>query len=130
MPTTCLLCELHSEGKRIVYENKIFWSLLDKNPVSEGHSLIIPKRHLISFFELNENDLSYLFYAMQNTKKTIEERFHPDAYNIGINDGQSAGRTIHHLHVHLIPRYKGDVENPIGGVRNIIPGKGYWRAEK
>ncbi len=128
---SCIFCELYSRQDEILYENKTFWTKFDINPVTNGHALAISKRHVLSFFDLNEIDLSDLLDVLQNTKRKIEEKFHPDAYNIGINDGESAGRTVHHLHIHLIPRYKGDIENPVGGVRNIIPGKGdYLRGLK
>jgi diadenosine tetraphosphate (Ap4A) HIT family hydrolase len=131
MTNSCLFCELYLKKDRILYENKTFWTLFDKNPVTNGHALAIPKRHVISFFDLKKTELSDLLDSLQNTKEIIDDKFNPDSYNMGINDGESAGRTIHHLHVHLIPRYKGDVENPVGGVRNIIPGKGeYLRGRK
>ena len=120
----CVFCEIYKTEKRILYENNAFWTTLDKYPVSKGHALIISKKHVLSFFDLKINDLENLVNAITETKKLIDQQHIPDAYNIGINDGAVAGRTVHHLHIHLIPRYKGDVENPIGGVRNIIPGKG------
>ena len=122
----CLFCELYFNKSIIIYENNLFWSLFDKNPVSIGHALLIPKKHVVSFFDLDSKDLENLFEGMNEVKKIIDKKYSPDAYNIGINDGETAGRTIHHLHIHLIPRYKGDVKNPMGGVRNVIPGKGEY----
>ena len=127
----CLFCSIYENKTGIVYENANFFTQFDKYPVTPGHAEVIPKRHVVSFFDLHENELPALLDALTKMRKTIDEKHNPDAYNIGVNDGEKAGRTIHHLHVHLIPRYKGDVENPRGGVRHIIPGKGdYTKLEK
>ena len=126
MQNNCLFCEIYSDKSIIIYENSLFWSLFDKNPVTKGHALLIPKKHVVSFFDLDSKDFENLFEGMNEVKKIIDKKYSPDAYNIGINDGETAGRTIHHLHIHLIPRYKGDVKNPMGGVRNVIPGKGEY----
>jgi|SRR3989344_2234461 len=120
----CLFCNIHEKGVEILYENNRFYSRYDKFPVNKGHVNIIIKKHIVSFFDLTKRDISDLLDAVKNTKTITDITYNPNAYNIGINDGEEAGRTIHHLHIHLIPRYKGDVENPKGGVRNIIPGKG------
>jgi len=121
----CLFCDLQKTKKdQNVLENDLFYAHWDENPVNKGHALIISKRHTLSFFDLTELELTQMYNLLQKTKAIIDEKYNPDAYNIGVNDGGSAGRTIHHLHIHLIPRYKGDVENPRGGVRHIIPGKG------
>lgn len=120
----CLFCKLYEEDKEFVYENRYFYAQLDAHPINPGHILIIPKRHVVSFFDLEPQELTDWYSAMQDVKRIIDEQHGPAAYNIGVNDGVEAGRTVHHLHFHLIPRYKGDVQNPRGGVRNIIPGKG------
>ena len=96
----------------------------DNYPVSEGHALIIPKRHIISLLNLNNQETLHMYQLLKETCSIINDKFHPDGYNIGINEGEAAGRTIHHVHMHIIPRYFGDVENPRGGIRHIIPGKG------
>ncbi len=121
----CLFCD-NSEKHEIILENRLFYSRWDKFPVSEGHALVILKRHIISLFELTLDELVWMYDLLCRTKEVINQRFSPDGYNIGVNEGQAAGRTVNHLHIHLIPRYKGDVENPRGGVRNIIPGKGNY----
>lgn len=121
----CLFCK--PEG--VIVENNFVYGKFDKFPVTKGHALVIPKRHVLSFFELREEELQELYDALCRLKEKIDKEHHPDGYNVGINDGEAAGRTIHHLHVHLIPRYKGDVEAPAGGVRHIVPGKGSCQRE-
>lgn len=101
--------------------------VLDGYPVSPGHSLLIPKRHVGSFFDVTEIERTALFTLLGTAKELAEERHKPDAYNIGINDGAAAGQTVPHLHIHLIPRYEGDQVDPRGGVRWVIPQKAdYW----
>jgi len=92
----------------------------DEFPVSPGHSLLISKRHVPELFLLTEEEWNDLFSLINKTKKYLDEKFKPDAYNIGVNSGEVAGQTIFHLHFHVIPRYIGDVENPRGGIRNIL----------
>jgi diadenosine tetraphosphate (Ap4A) HIT family hydrolase len=99
----------------------------DGFPISPAHTLIIPKRHIQSFFELSEDERGSLFSILERAKRQLENECQPDAFNIGINDGPEAGQTVPHLHIHLIPRYKGDMEDPRGGVRWIMPDKArYW----
>ena len=99
----------------------------DGFPISPGHTLVIPNRHIGSFFELSPDERQSLFDLLDTAKKVLDAEFKPDGYNIGINDGPSAGQTVPHLHIHLIPRYKGDQVDPRGGVRWIIPEKAdYW----
>lgn len=120
----CLFCRLHDEGdSQIVLENTLFYVLMDNYPVTPGHCEIIPKRHVDSFFDLPGYQVQILYQLIQDAKKMIEQDHKPDGYNIGVNDGEAAGRTKHHLHVHLIPRYRGDVADPTGGVRAVIPDK-------
>ena len=125
METGCLFCDIYQNKTELIfYENDYFYARFDNFPVSPGHAEVVLKRHAASFFKLTAEEAPYLVQAIQEAKRIIDERHHPDAYNIGVNDGEAAGRTIHHLHIHMIPRYEGDVENPRGGVRHIIPGKG------
>lgn len=123
----CIFCNF--DNLNILATNNLFFVKMDDNPVSPGHALIIPKKHLISFFDMETDELNNLFELIKETKKILNEKFKPDGYNIGVNQGKAAGQTLEHLHIHLIPRYKDDVENPIGGVRNIIPGKGDYTEE-
>lgn len=94
--------------------------------MTKGHAEIVPKAHIISFFDLNEKEVSSMYELIIKTKELISKKFNPDGFNIGLNEGEVAGRTVSHLHIHIIPRYKGDVENPRGGIRNIIPSKGNY----
>lgn len=121
----CLFCDKDNQEKhRIILENELFYARWDNFPISPGHAEIVPKRHIISFFELDKKELLQFYELVNKVKKIIDEEYHPDGYNTGNNEGEAGGRTIHHLHFHIIPRYFGDVLNPKGGIRNIIPGKG------
>lgn len=121
----CLFCERENPEKhRIFAENNLFYARWDNFPVSLGHAEIVPKRHMESFFELALEELKQLYGLLLAAQVIIEATYAPDGFNIGVNEGAAAGRTVHHLHIHLIPRYNGDIPNPRGGVRNIIPGKG------
>lgn len=103
----------------------------DGYPVSKGHTLIIPRRHVRSLFDCTEEERLALFSLLDRAKAELDAEFHPDGYNIGINDGAAAGQTVMHLHIHLIPRYKGDKDDPRGGVRWIFPDKAaYWRNDE
>jgi diadenosine tetraphosphate (Ap4A) HIT family hydrolase len=128
-PLHCLFCSLTPD--RILAESDHTITILDAFPVSEGHTLIIPKRHVQSFFELQTVERTAVLLALVQAKETLDERLSPDGYNIGINEGEAAGQTVPHLHVHLIPRYKGDSKDPRGGVRWVIPEKArYWPPDK
>lgn len=121
----CPFCTL--PGERVIDHNDHGLVIRDGFPISPGHTLIIPKRHTGSFFDLTETERSDLLLLLDKAKLDVENEFKPDGYNIGINDGPAAGQTVPHLHVHLIPRYAGDREDPRGGVRWIIPEKAdYW----
>ncbi len=122
---TCTFCSLPQE--RIVQENEHAFWIFDGFPVSPGHSLIIPKRHVGSFFEVSTEERMSMLALLDQAKSAVDEQYHPDAYNIGINDGAAAGQTVPHLHLHLIPRYSADVVDARGGVRWVIPDKAdYW----
>lgn len=131
MSDKCLFCDKDNKDQHHIVVEGLFWYVRwDKFPVTPGHLEVVPKRHIVSFFELNRGDLAEMHVLLKIAKSIVDEKFKPDAYNIGVNDGEAAGRTIHHLHIHLIPRYFGDVENPRGGVRNIIPEKGNYLKEE
>jgi len=98
----------------------------DLFPVTPGHLLIIPNRHIANYFEASAREKRELWDLLEEAKKLLESKDSPDGYNIGINVGEAAGQTVFHLHIHLIPRRKGDVENPRGGIRHVIPGKGCY----
>lgn len=121
----CPFCSL--PPKRIIDHNEQALWIYDGFPISPGHSLIIPKRHVGSFFELTAEERVAIFSLLDLAKSVISTEYAPNAYNIGINDGPAAGQTVPHLHVHLIPRYNNDVRDPRGGVRWVIPEKAdYW----
>ena len=128
MKSSCPFCEITKhDGKRIIKENDLAFVVRDGFPISEGHTLIIPKRHVASFFEIANEERQALMELLEQAQKVLDQEFKPDAYNIGINDGIEAGQTVPHLHVHLIPRYDGDVKDPRGGVRWVISEKAdYW----
>ena len=117
----CIFCNL--DETKIVIENEGARAIFDGFPVNEGHMLIIPKKHIETYFEASDSEKNLLWNLVEECKEYLDERFNPDGYNIGINNGVAAGQTIMHLHIHLIPRYIGDIENPRGGVRGVIPSK-------
>ena len=121
----CPFCAL--PAGRVIQENDFAVLILDGYPVSPGHSLIIPKRHVGSFFDATASEHAALLALLDKAKELVGETHKPDGYNIGINDGAAAGQTVPHLHIHLIPRYSGDQDDPRGGVRWVIPDKAdYW----
>jgi diadenosine tetraphosphate (Ap4A) HIT family hydrolase len=121
----CLFCYLPQV--RVIDQNETAFTIRDGFPVSPGHTLIISKRHVASFFDLSSLERGDILELLDRAKFVIDSEFKPQAYNIGVNDGASAGQTIPHLHVHLIPRFDADVLDPRGGVRFVIPSKAkYW----
>jgi ATP adenylyltransferase len=121
----CLFCEIPEE--RIIAENELAYVVRDGFPVTELHTLIIPKRHVATYFELGQAEINALNQLIIDTKAEIEKADDTvTGFNIGINNGESAGQTIFHCHIHLIPRRDGDIENPRGGIRHVIPGKGFY----
>nr|AQQ75292.1 hypothetical protein [uncultured bacterium] len=103
-------------------------ALWDKFPVSLGHALIVPSRHVESWADLTADEKGDITAGIDQVRALIDERYQPHAYNVGYNDGDAAGQTIKHFHVHVIPRYQGDVPDPRGGVRWVLPDRAaYWR---
>lgn len=130
--TDCPFCEINNNSNhpRIKKENQHAFVILDGFPVTEGHTLIIPKRHIGSFFEITPTEHQALFQLIEQIKPLLDEQYQPAGYNIGINDGPAAGQTVPHLHIHLIPRYNEENRDPRGGVRWIIPEKAdYWSGQ-
>ena len=157
----CYFCTVSAgQADPFIFENRSFISIFDTNPVNPGHALVIPRRHVVSVFDLNEVEQSDYFDAIKGVKAVIESTDllalytemktrdylqdrptdhidkvlalpflgnTPDAYTLGNNDGRAAGRSIDHLHVILLPRYAGDVENPRGGIRNVIPQRAHYQ---
>lgn len=116
---TCLFCG----DIPVVLENQLACAFYDKNPVSPGHLLVIPKRHVPDYFGLTVEEKQAIDDLLILGKNLLDRTYQPDGYNIGANCGEMAGQTIFHCHVHLIPRYEGDVIDPRGGVRGVIPDK-------
>jgi histidine triad (HIT) family protein len=157
----CYFCRVSSgQADPFIFENRSFVGIFDTNPVNPGHALLIPRRHVVSIFDLNEAEQADYFDALRGIKSVIETtdladlyrnmlnrdylkdrpKDHietvlqlpflgnkPDAYTVGNNDGAAAGRSIHHVHVILLPRYSGDVDNPRGGIRNVIPSRAKYQ---
>jgi len=104
--------------EEVVLQGRLWYARWERYPVSPGHLLLIPCRHVASLFEATEEEMTGL---LQEAKAMIDEKFHPDGYNVGVNCGEAAGQTVMHLHIHLVPRYRGDMNDPRGGVRGVIP---------
>jgi diadenosine tetraphosphate (Ap4A) HIT family hydrolase len=121
---TCPFCDPPQD--RLFANNSLAFAIWDAYPVTPGHALIIPRRHIPTWFDATEPEQSALFALLSEVKPIIAERYKPNGYNIGINSGAAAGQTVFHLHIHFIPRYKGDVDDPRGGVRHLIPAKGNY----
>ena len=122
----CQFC--HLDPSKQLFSNDSAIAIADGFPLSRGHSLIIPRRHFPSLFEATEKEMESLWELLAKTRAYLTTQYHPDGFNIGINDGIAAGQTVMHLHIHLIPRYSGDAEDPRGGIRWVIPDKArYWK---
>lgn len=117
----CIFCNI--QHKEIIIESKLSHAIYDKFPVNKGHVLIIPKKHISSYFDLEVEEKNDLWDLVEKTKEILDDKFNPDGYNVGINIGKEAGQTIFHCHIHLIPRYLNDIKHPEGGVRAVIPSK-------
>lgn len=116
----CLFCSLLAVSTRpILAENELFFAVEDQFPVNPGHTLLIPKRHISRFTELHDEEILSFGRLLRDVEKTLAARHPVDGFNIGVNEGAAAGQTIEHLHIHVIPRFTGDVENPRGGIRNL-----------
>jgi diadenosine tetraphosphate (Ap4A) HIT family hydrolase len=121
----CLFCDL--DKSRIIIENNLAYAIYDGFPVTKLHSLIIPKRHVSEYFALTQPEINACNELLMKLKDSIQLSDNlVKGFNIGINNGEVAGQTIFHCHIHLIPRRENDVENPKGGVRHLIPGKGFY----
>jgi len=120
----CIFC--HTAGEKLVVENDLAQAVLDTYPVSPGHTLIVPRRHAATIWDLTDEEYAACFELVRQARAIIQARHAPDAFNVGANCGEAAGQSVWHAHIHLIPRYKGDVENPRGGVRNVVPHKAHY----
>jgi diadenosine tetraphosphate (Ap4A) HIT family hydrolase len=123
-PLTCPFC--NPVFDEIVAKNDLCYARWDRYPVSKGHLLVIPFRHTAEYFSLTVEEKQSILALIDACKEVIEENFRPAGYNIGFNVGEAAGQTVMHCHCHVIPRYVGDVKEPRGGVRGVVPErKGY-----
>ena len=118
----CPFCELPA-NREIIAENKTALAFYDGFPVTQGHTLIIPKRHVANYFDLQQEELGNIQELSFTCRNILKEKYNPQGFNLGVNIGEAAGQSIFHCHVHLIPRYTGDTQNPRGGVRGVIPAK-------
>lgn len=119
MENNCLFCDSQLMKSRMVLSGRYWFMIMDNFPVGRGHALIILNRHCPDIFNLALQEWKELQYFIDHAKEYLDEKFNPDGYNIGVNCGETAGQTVFHLYIHLIPRYGGDVENPRGGIRNF-----------
>ena len=114
--TACELCT----PTDVVSENALAYARFDNNSLSRGHTLVIPRRHVASFFDMTKEEQAAVLELLSEAQRNVEQRFAPDGYNIGVNIGKAGGQSRMHVHVHLIPRYAGDVPNPSGGIRCVL----------
>jgi diadenosine tetraphosphate (Ap4A) HIT family hydrolase len=125
MEKACPFCV--PEPARLLVSEDLVLALRDGYPISRGHSLIVPRRHVGSFGEASLEEQSAMLAMLRRVRALLDAELRPDGYNIGINDGAAAGQTVMHVHLHVIPRYRGDRPDPRGGIRWIIPEKAdYW----
>lgn len=125
MSPPCPFCSLPTNRLVLASEHAVV--IRDGFPVSPGHTLILPRRHVASFFEVTDAERADLMSLLAAARDDLQRQFRPAGYNIGINDGAAAGQTVLHVHMHLIPRYEGDRDDPRGGVRWVLPDKAaYW----
>ena len=108
---------------RMIIENELAFADYDSYPVNPGHCLIITHRHVAEYFQATAEEKAAIWELVDEMKAIIDRDYRPDGYNVGVNIGSAAGQSVPHLHIHMIPRYKGDMEDPRGGVRGVIPHK-------
>jgi diadenosine tetraphosphate (Ap4A) HIT family hydrolase len=120
----CIFC--HTAGEKLVVENELAQAVLDTYPVSPGHTLIVPRRHAATIWDLSDEEYGACFDLVRKSREILELRHKPDGFNVGVNCGVFAGQSVMHAHIHLIPRYRGDVPDPRGGIRNVVPHKAHY----
>ena len=114
----CPFCNIEREK---ILESEMSFAIYDGFPVNDGHALIIPKRHTANYFDLSLEEQKDCIELLNRVKGIVLEKYNPAGFNVGININEAAGQTVPHVHIHLIPRYNGDVEEPRGGVRGVVP---------
>ena len=119
-------CPFCTPDREAVFSSDHGFAIFDRYPVTDGHMLVIPRRHVAGYFQLSGEEKADLWNLVERVREYLREKFGPDGFNIGFNENRAAGQTIFHVHIHVIPRYEGDVEDPAGGIRNVIPGKGRY----
>lgn len=124
MNPDCPFCGV--PGDRVIAQSGLTITIRDRYPVSPGHTLVIPIRHVASFLDMTDEEHAQLLAAVKAATTALGAELSPDGFNIGVNVGVAAGQTVMHAHVHVIPRFRGDVDDPRGGVRHCIPGRGYY----
>src|SRR5262245_21628803 len=112
----CIFCHLN---RPILAETKLSFAVLDGFPVSNGHTLVVPKRHIVSLWEMTTEEYTDAFALLRNVKDVLQEQLNPQGFNVGVNCGHAAGQTVLHAHIHLIPRYTGDVPHPRDGIPSL-----------
>ena len=117
----CIFCK---RDREVLLQSQLSFAAFDGFPLSKGHTLVLPKRHVATIWDLSDEEYLDVFDLVRRVQDLVQKEFEPQGINIGVNCGEGAGQTVFHAHIHIIPRYAGDVPNPRGGVRNIIPGKG------
>lgn len=123
--TECHFCGIPPE--RVMASGDLAFAVADEFPVTPGHALVCPKRHIASLFEANDAEVAAMFGLLRAIRANLADAPNPpDGFTVGVNDGEAAGQTIPHLHIHIIPRRTGDCPDPRGGLRRIFPGKAEW----
>ena len=123
MKIGCIFCQVHHT---VLAESKLSVALVDSFPVSKGHALVVPRRHVVTIWEMTAEEYADAFNLVREVKDVLQQKFEPQGFNVGVNCGEAAGQSVFHAHIHVIPRYTGDVPSPKGGVRNLMPGKGSY----
>jgi diadenosine tetraphosphate (Ap4A) HIT family hydrolase len=121
----CPFCPPRAD--QVLIERPLAFLQRDTHPVSDGHALVIPRRHVASFFDTTPAERQAMLELLDEAKTLIDGAHHPDGYNLGINDGAAAGQSVMHVHLHVIPRYRGDKSDPRGGVRWVLPEKAVYK---
>ena len=124
----CPFCDLIS--RELLVESSLVVAFEDAYPVSPGHALIIPRRHVATYFDCTQAEKVAIWSLVYELRQLLDDRFHPHGFNVGFNAGRAAGQTVHHAHVHVIPRYDNDVADPRGGVRHAVVGRGYYEPKR
>ena len=128
MTDTCPFCQPDSE--QIWFEDQMGFVLRDAYPISQGHALVVPRQHVARLYDLPADTQAALWQLASEARRRIDEELRSDGFNVGVNDGEAAGQTVMHAHIHVIPRWNGDVADPRGGIRRVIPEKArYWGGE-